>query len=471
MLTADTRTTEDDDAPTAAPRSAAARRTARPPRPRSRARSALHRAFVGKRAPLVKVHRWLSFLLLAWIVLESVTGAAIVFAHEIDHAWNRDRFSPTAGDVGPTQALAAAREANPEMVVSFLSAPHGDTGGMYVASMVDTQAEFHTVVIDPGTGEVTAADHHPPRLVALAEALHFDLNSTSILGIEPLSVLGWMSVLWLVVIASGAYLWYWPGVKRWARAVKVRRSRGRFTFHLDLHKALGLVTVLPLTLVVITGINFAFPAQVADVWNVVTFGTYDRDGGAEVTTSTPIPGATPITADEAVEIVRAVDPALQIEGVSTPGGSPVGVWEVSALADDAFLGTLGGSRNVQFAVDQYSGQVRSIEDPRDSGFATTAYEDWSYQVHFGTFGGTTTKVLWVGLGLAPVALGATGTVMWFTRRAKRRRRAEGSRGADRPSAGAPPGDGPGAPADELVLAGSPHPFDPTDPTSPSEEAP
>ncbi|QXC59399.1 PepSY domain-containing protein [Aquihabitans sp. G128] len=424
MLTQDPETHEAGAAtpPGTAP-ARAARSAARPPRPKSKVRAALHRAFTGKRGPLVKVHRWVSFALLAWVVLESVTGSAIVFAPEIDHAVNHATFSPTAGDVGPGKALAAAREARPNDVVSFVTTPSsGATGGMYLVYTIDRSAEYHTTVVDPGTGRVTSADHHEPRLLALAEELHFDLNSTSIFGFAPLTVIGTMSVLWLLVIATGIYLWYWPGVKRWSRAAKVRRKRGRFTFHLDLHKALGFLTLVPLSIVVITGINFAFPQQVADVWNVVTFGTYDDGASAAVSNSKPIAGATPITADDAQEIVQDIDPNLRIQSVSTPGGSPVGVWEVSAIADHSFLSSAGGSRDVSFDVDQYTGQVLSIEDPRDKGFSNTAYEDWSYDVHFGTFGGTTTKVLWVGLGLTPVALGVTGTVMWFVRRGKRKAR-------------------------------------------------
>ena len=424
MLTQDPDTTATDDA-LAPARPAPAKEAVAARRPKSKVRAALHRALVGKRGPLVKVHRWVSFVLLAWVVLEGLTGSALVFAPEIDHAVNHAQFTPTAGDVGPAKAMAAARKARPDDVVRFVTTPaSGDTGGMYLVYTTDTDAEYHSTVVDPGTGKVTSADHHEPGWLSLAERLHFNLNSTAVFGFAPLSVMGWMSAAWLLVIATGIYLWYWPGVKRWARAVKVRRKRGRFTFHLDLHKAVGLVTIVPLTLVAITGINFAFPEQVRSVWNVVTFGTYDEHPSQEVSTSTPIAGATPISADDAAAIVQRLDRNLRISAVTTPGGSPVGVWEVDATSDHAFLSSAGGEHDISFDVDQYTGQVLSVEDPHDKSLADTAYDDWSYDVHFGTFGGTTTKVLWVGLGIAPVVLGITGTVMWFVRRGKRKRRGD-----------------------------------------------
>jgi uncharacterized iron-regulated membrane protein len=40
---------------------------------------------------------------------------------------------------------------------------------------------------------------------------------------------------------------------------------------------------------------------------------------------------------------------------------------------------------------------------------------WMSDAHFGRFAGTGVKVLWVVLGLTPVALLVTGAVMWWTR--------------------------------------------------------
>lgn len=389
---------------------------------RASLRESLHRSFVRRRGVAVRLHRWLALVLLLWIVVESVTGSALVFAGQIDRAVNHRQFTPTEGDVGLVKAVAAARDARPDDHLSFVTSPTADdSGGMYLVWMLDEEAKYHTVVVDPGSGNVTSADHRAPALIELFERVHFNLNSTSIFGIQPITVLGWLAVGWLVVLLSGFYVWYWPGVKRWARALRVRRQRGRFTFHLDLHKAVGIASFVPLVLIVVTGMQFAFPNQVRTVWNTVTFHTYEAPD-----TTVPLSGASAgeaITADDAVAIVSKIDPSLVVQTVETPNGSPVGVYTVSATADPSLFGLASGSRTVEFAVDQYTGAVVSIEDPRDKGFASAAYDDWSYQIHFGTFGGTPTMVLWVVVGLLPTVLAVTGVVMWIVRRNKRRRRA------------------------------------------------
>jgi uncharacterized iron-regulated membrane protein len=59
-------------------------------------------------------------------------------------------------------------------------------------------------------------------------------------------------------------------------------------------------------------------------------------------------------------------------------------------------------------------------------------EDWSYRVHFGTFAATPGRLLWLLVGISPVVLGVTGTVMWFSRRNKRRARLDRSTTDDDP---------------------------------------
>lgn len=55
----------------------------------------------------------------------------------------------------------------------------------------------------------------------------------------------WLTVAWLITVVTGFFIWYWPRVKR---RVKIRRHRGPFTFNMDLHKILGIGSLVPVTL-------------------------------------------------------------------------------------------------------------------------------------------------------------------------------------------------------------------------------
>jgi uncharacterized iron-regulated membrane protein len=357
-------------------------------------------------------------VLALWIVVEGLTGSLLVFAPEIDRWTSGDAYSVTAGDVGLTAAVDNARDARPGEPVQY-AMPPGDAGPTYRVGTVDTAGDPHVVLVDPGWGKVTSDDHHEPGWLELSERLHVNLNSTEILGVNATTILGWLGVVWLVILATGFYVWYWPRIRKWLHVARVRRRRGRFTFNLDLHNAVGMIVLIPMFLVVLTGVNFLFPNQVRDVWSTVTFGAY-QDPDARLATSASSSG-TPITAGDAERVVTRLDPSIEPYYVATPSGSPVAVYTVYANVDPSFLGMLGGEHEVEFSVDQYSGNIVRVEDVLDDNAATQAYASWAFPVHAGTFGGDITRVLWVLLGLAPLVLGWTGYAMWLTRRRRRAR--------------------------------------------------
>ena len=72
-------------------------------------------------------------------------------------------------------------------------------------------------------------------------------------------LVGWLGVGWVVVLVTGFYVWYWPGVKRWANALRITRGRGPFAFNMSVHKVVGIVVWVPLMAVALTGIAFSFP--------------------------------------------------------------------------------------------------------------------------------------------------------------------------------------------------------------------
>ena len=65
-------------------------------------------------------------------------------------------------------------------------------------------------------------------------------------------------------------------------------------------------------------------------------------------------------------------------------------------------------------IDPYTGKVLRIDsaENRSLGDVISA---WIPSIHFGTFGGITTQILWFFLGLTPAVLAVTGLLMWWNR--------------------------------------------------------
>jgi uncharacterized iron-regulated membrane protein len=68
-------------------------------------------------------------------------------------------------------------------------------------------------------------------------------------------------------------------------------------------------------------------------------------------------------------------------------------------------------------LDQFSGQVVQLQDGVNPNRAEAIINQFG-AVHFGTFGGVPTRILYVFVGLAPSVLLTTGFVMWWHRKRK-----------------------------------------------------
>ena len=82
----------------------------------------------------------------------------------------------------------------------------------------------------------------------------------------------------------------------------------------------------------------------------------------------------------------------------------------------------GRCSNVWVTADQYTGKVLYEGTPEVGDVFDQLWSDWSFPLHTGDFGGTTTRAVWVVIGLSPIALGITGITMYVIRRRKRARR-------------------------------------------------
>lgn len=426
-------------------------------RPRRRS-GTVRRLAMRPRRVLVRVHRWVAIALAVWLAVISLTGLWLVFNQGLDARLHADRYDHTSGDVGAARALTSANAALPkEGSTYYLTFPTNGRGvyqahfSVPIAGGAPDAERYGTVFVDPGTGHVNGRRWGDEGFTAWMYRGHMYLwqdrgvfavfdpqhgwcRATK--GVEPGGVKGvvcdvipdgedmvaWFGVGWLVVLLTGFYLWYWPGVRRWATAFAVKRGRGRFATQMSLHKAVGLAVFVPLTVIAFTGISFAFPNLKGWFENATPAAR-----GAELWTpperavSKPIKGATPLDADAAVRTIRTRFPERRLDGIEMPADE-TGTW--NAWVDRGFSPWTreAGAGNVYVVLDQYTGRVLYDGKPAEGNVLDQAWDDWIYPLHTGDFGGTTTRSIWLVIALSPIALGATGLTMGQIRRTKRRRR-------------------------------------------------
>jgi len=421
----------------------------------------VRRTFMRPRRLLVKVHRWLSIALLAWLVVLSLTGAWLVVNKSTGSWIDRDLYRTTRGDVGPEAVAAAVTKRLPEGSSLYGVTMPANGRGVYQVSVgvpepgaaEDAEPTYELFYVDPGTGKVSGVRNDEEGLThwlyrghmylwqdqGIAAAFNADHGwCRAVKGVEPGGVKGavcdvvpdgedmvaWLGLAWIVVLFTGFYLWYWPGVRRWATAFVVRRGRGRFTFHLSVHKVIGLVVFVPLTVVAVTGVAFAFPNMKGWFENVTPAqrGAEMWEPPEALLTSTKAAGRAPIGLDRFLAELHRTFPKRTVQIVAPPSDETgtYTAWMTSGF--DPWTRE-GGAGNVWVVADQYSGKIVYDGTPEDVNAFDQAWSNWSFPMHAGDFGGTTTRIVWVGLGLSPIVLGATGVVMNLVRRRKRANRA------------------------------------------------
>jgi hypothetical protein len=90
----------------------------------------------------------------------------------------------------------------------------------------------------------------------------------------------------------------------------------------------------------------------------------------------------------------------------------VGIWSLAFIF-------LWGFSGIYLAVPEpFETAVAFLDPPaRASRKATIAEQSlsWLARLHFGRFGGMSTKLIWTLFGIAPIALVITGLWMWWAR--------------------------------------------------------
>jgi uncharacterized iron-regulated membrane protein len=425
----------------------------------------IRRLAMRPRRVLVKTHRWLSFVLMAWLVVISVTGAWLVVSDSVESWVHSERYATTSGDVGLQAATDAALAAAPEgSTVGYAQTQRNSRGvykialsvpieGVTVAEGEAPPEEYLTFFVDPGSGEINDITNDEQGATIWLYRGHMYLWQDHGLfgvfdpghgwcrldagGAEPGGVKGvvcdvipdgadmvaWLAAGWMIVLFTGFYLWYWPGVRRWATALVVRRGRGRFAFHMSVHKLIGLIVWVPLAVIAFTGMAFAFP-NMARWYDNVTPAQRDFAlwSPPEDIVSGDAAGRTPLDLDDIVAVVNERYPDRAVEGI-TPPFDETGTYSAWVTRGFSPWTREGSAGNVYMLFDQYTGDTLYDGTPEEGNTFDQAWDDYSFPLHAGDFGGTSTRVLWFLIALSPLALGVTGIIMNRIRHRKRARRA------------------------------------------------
>jgi uncharacterized iron-regulated membrane protein len=345
---------------------------------------------VGKRRLWWIVHGWVGLklsLFMAWVLL---TGTFAVFSNEMDwlaqpamRVQPLDRPHASWGTI-----VEAAAAAVPEGRVTTVYAPMH--AWFATEAWAEVGQETRRVYLNPYDGQVQGVTQWMSFQRFFRE-MHRHLLLPARYGIPLVSSL---SLLLLLSIITGlvTYKKFWRGFFRWPRAGNARRLTG------DLHRFGGLWSLWFTVVITLTG-----------VWYLV-----ESLGG-----NAPIPEPPRVTEpagrqlgaariDELVAIGQHAYPSLRITELRLPeaghGLAVLGQGDAILVRD----------RTNAVWLDPASGAVADVWKGEDLSVHQRISE-MADPLHFGTWGGMTTKIVWFLFGAVMTALSVTGIVIFSVR--------------------------------------------------------
>ena len=348
------------------------------------------------------IHKWSSLVCTAFMLLLCLTGLPLVFHEEIDHL-SGEVEAPAMPAGTPSASMdriaQAARERQPAKVIRYMfwdQEEHPDLTYVNMASSLDAPPdEFHTIIVDSRTAQVLDEPKADQGFMYVMLKLHTDMFA----GLPGMLFLGFMGLLMVVAIVSGVVLYY-PFMRR-LRFGALRTQYSRRIQWLDWHNLLGIVTVVWLTVVGLTG--------TINTLDRIVLGLWQMDQMAEMTA--PYKGQPPVTAPAHLQVslaaARAAVPDMEVRLVAFPGtmfssphhytfflkgNTPVTARLLKPALVDAKTGLLTDTREMPWYV-----KTLFLSQP----------------LHFGDYGGLPLKILWALLDLAAIAVLGTGLYLWL----------------------------------------------------------
>ncbi|HWV16926.1 MAG TPA: PepSY-associated TM helix domain-containing protein [Cellvibrio sp.] len=348
------------------------------------------------------VHKWSSLICMVFLIMLCATGLPLIFHEEIDQ-WTRapqlSHQHPSDARAKLEQVVQQAKAEKPGWSLIFLimDKEHPIIKVVLGPSMKAGESDAHIISFDARSGERIAAP--PPNEGVMYFIL--DLHASLLMGLPGTLFLGFMGVVFVVSVVSGIVV-YAPFMRKLPFST-VRKQRGPRLKWLDIHNLTGIITVIWVLVVGISGIILTMVTPITAVWQ--------RDQLAAI--AAPYRGLpaveNPVSVDRVLETVYREVPDADVSFVSWPG-SPFATAHhyTVALRGDTPL----TERLITVAmVDAESAELTTLE--KTPWYLTAV--NLSVPLHFGDYGSLPLKIIWALLDIVAIVVLGSGIYLWLAR--------------------------------------------------------
>jgi uncharacterized iron-regulated membrane protein len=262
------------------------------------------------------------------------------------------------------------------------------------------------VFINPYTGKVMGDRQRDTAFFSRVLDLHYALLGGQI----GTMIAGIAALLLFILSLTGIVLW--PGWRKLISGFKIKWTAHPKRTNYDLHKVAGIITAAFLAVTAFTGFCWNFFDQTAPIIYAATLTPKPPE-----VKSTFVKGQVPLSLGEALRRAELALPGAATTFITLPTEPDATFHFFKRVPQDS------ENFNSAVEVDQYSGKILALEDSRVAKLGDRVLNSFT-PLHYGTFGGTLTRILYIFVGLAPTFLLITGFVMWRYRKPTKREKPE-----------------------------------------------
>jgi len=346
-----------------------------------------------RRRVFFDLHSWAGLKISLFMFFIAFTGTLAVFAHDIDWLITPEmRVEMVDSQASYGEMFEAARTRYPDWTPFYMSEPFEPWFAAELIAFTPDE-ERRRIYIDPYRGEVTGDVQWFSAHRILRET-HRHLMLPTKIGVPIVSLLA-IPLLISSITSLWIYKRWWKGFFRKPRVGRKRRFWG------DLHRLTGVWSLAFLLIIALTSLWYLVESLGGRAPPAAAMPRGDSD--------LPPSQITGVDLDAMIEQARESYPGLEIDNIRFPlkHGQPVAL-----LGQTDVL--LVRPRANAIAFDPADGEEVHRHYAGDLNIHQRISEA-ADPLHFGTFGGLTTRILWFIFGLGMSALSLTGVYLYGLR--------------------------------------------------------
>ncbi|UWX61845.1 PepSY domain-containing protein [Chryseobacterium oranimense] len=371
-----------------------------------------------------QLHLWLGLTSGLIVVIMAVTGCILAFEKELKHAISPEKYfvKTVKKEKLPFSVLKSKAEqalpdslkvsrveisSDPTRSYAFRSLKMNDQALTYWGTYI----HYYRVYIDPYTGKIIEVENAKNDFFEIVMDLHRRLLLGEKIG---KTITGYSTLILMIMLVSGLVIWFPRKMNK--KALKgmffIKTSAKWKRVNYDMHNVLGFYTVIPLLLI----------AYAALIWNFEGFDkwmkkTLNGKTKTEQKAKSTIPTEESSKSENILDIVgNRVEKSLagKKSALITFPKTDEGTYYAEV--------TYGNKQyqNEQFNFDQYSGEILKHQSYKDKNIGYgTALRARNYDLHMGSIFGLTGRILYLFAGMIAASLPITGFIIYLNRKKKK----------------------------------------------------